>query len=147
MGTKCLKCDAGASLLSLRHVHLVFIQTLSSSYNVQDVKRRSSSRLKPIPKKFKPVLTQFHTVPIQFLTRQLRSNKFLLSPAHSHCVPIASLSSLKLIFHYVHSDYFRSHAFFAVLITDYCCIPTHCYTLRPTYSSNVRQCWFLTLKS
>ena len=98
-----------ASLLSLRHVHLVFIQTLSSSYNVQDVKRRSLSRLKPVPKKFKPVLTQFHTVPIQFLTRQLRSNKFLLSPAHSHCVPTASLSSLKLIFHYVHSDYFRSH--------------------------------------
>ena len=32
------------------------------------------------------------------LTRQLRSNKFLLSPAHSHSVPITSLLSLKLVF-------------------------------------------------
>ena len=69
MGTKCLKYDVTASLLSLRHVHPVFIQTLSSSYNVHDVKRRCSSRLKPVPEKFKPVLIQLYTVPIQFLTR------------------------------------------------------------------------------
>ena len=148
MGTKYLKHDVAASLLSLRHVHLVFIQTLSSSYNVQNVKRRCSSRLKPIPEKFKPVLIQYHTVPVQFPTRPLWLNKFLLSPARSHCIPITSLSSPKLVFPW--SPWWllpNPTAFLAVLITVHCCTSTHCYTLRPTYPSNIRQCWFLTFEN
>ena len=67
-----------AFLLSLKHIHPVFIQTLSSSNNVQDVKRRSLSCLKPVLEKFKPILIPFQTAPIQFLARQLRPNNFLL---------------------------------------------------------------------
>ena len=54
IATKCRKYDTTASLHNLRQVHLVFIQTLSSCYNIQNVKRRCSSRLQSIFEKFKP---------------------------------------------------------------------------------------------
>ena len=111
-GHKCLKYDATASLLSLRHVHPVFIQTLSSSYNVQDVKCGTVSRnsFKTRSWKFKPVLIQFHTIPIQFLIRQLRSNKFLLRPHH---VPIEFKAGISITSRVITSD---PTTFFAVLI-------------------------------
>ena len=117
------------------HPHL--IKFLNN--NVQNMKRRCSSRLHSVPD-FKPIHIQFHLVPIQFLTQISQSNKFLLSPAHSQRIPTASLLSSKLVFP-LHPWWLllNSIVFLLVLITVHCFPSTHYYTLCPAYPSNVRQ--------